>query len=136
MKVLILINTSTEQNSYEALACAFMLATFDHHVQLCLQDSCVYLLHQHAVIKQTLTQHQDVAIHSNTTQTNPSYRFAAMLKSLHMYDLPQAWLSLTSQLPSTNKLATQLCDEWQALLTLHTLTTDDLQHFDTVLNFS
>ncbi len=67
MKFLITINTDSELISYEAIALAFTLATFDHAVQLSFgKDGLTVLMDE-------------------------STRIYGMVQSLELYDLPKAY---------------------------------------------
>ena len=67
MKFLIKINTDSELISYEAIALAFTLATFDHAVQLSFGKN------------------------SLTVLMDESTRIYGMAQSLELYDLPKAY---------------------------------------------
>lgn len=67
MKILIELSSDSELIGYETFALAFLLASFDHHVQLCLLDKSVALL------------------------MDDSTRVFGMIQSLALYDLPVAW---------------------------------------------
>ncbi|OAV12084.1 hypothetical protein D6D69_00465 [Moraxella catarrhalis] len=67
MKFLIHINTDSELISYEAIALALTLATFDHDVQIELGEKVLVLLN------------------------NPKSRIYGMIQSLALYDLPKAY---------------------------------------------
>lgn len=67
MNLLINITTDSELISYEAIALAFLLASFDHKVQLVFDNTdCL---------------------------TNPANRIYGMVQSLALYDLPKAWVT-------------------------------------------
>lgn len=67
MHILIKINTDSELISYEAVALGLLLASFDHHIQLCFDNvDCL---------------------------ANPTTRVYGMVQSLPLYDLPKAWIS-------------------------------------------
>lgn len=67
MKFLITINTDSELISYEAIALAFTLATFDHTVQLSFGKNILTVL------------------------MDTSTRIYGMVQSLELYDLPLAY---------------------------------------------
>lgn len=67
MNILIKIHTDSELIGYEAIALAFLLASFDHHVQLYFLEKSEYLLKD------------------STT------RLFGMVQSLALYDMPMAW---------------------------------------------
>lgn len=67
MNLLISIKTDSELISYEAIALAFLLASFDHKIQLIFDNiDCL---------------------------TNPTNRIYGMIQSLALYDLPKAWVT-------------------------------------------
>lgn len=69
MKILMTITTDSELISYEALALAFVLASFDHPVQLYLDgDVFEVLCDKHS-------------------------RIYGMIQSLELYDMPKAWIN-------------------------------------------
>lgn len=67
MKLLLTITTSSELISYEALALAFFLASFDHQIQVWFKGASDEIL-------------------NDTTS-----RVYGMVQSLALYDLPPAW---------------------------------------------
>ncbi|UNU73413.1 hypothetical protein LU293_00405 [Moraxella nasovis] len=67
MNILIKISTDSELISYEAIALAFTLATFDHVVQLYFYGDSFYIL------------------------ADSTTRAYGMIQSLELYDLPYAW---------------------------------------------
>ena len=69
MKLLIIIQSDSELICYEAFALAFLLASFDHKIQLY------------------------VCTDSLTVLNDPSTRAHGMISSLELYDLPIAWTS-------------------------------------------
>ncbi|WP_394261427.1 hypothetical protein [Moraxella boevrei] len=86
MKILIQINADNVLLCHEALSMAFALVSFDHEIQLFLGDYMCECLH-----------------------AEPDGKFAKMLTSLDLYDMPNFWvnqqnfnkikhLNLTSQL--------------------------------------
>ncbi len=78
MKFLITINTDSELISYEAIALAFTLATFDHAVQLSFGK------------------------HSLTVLMDTSTRIYGMVQSLELYDLPLAYHEFDDDLGKLN----------------------------------
>lgn len=68
MNILISLQSDSELISYETISLAFVLASFDHHVQLHL----------------TTTAH--------TVLFDNSTRLHGMAKSLALYDMPNLWL--------------------------------------------
>ncbi len=71
MKFLINIETDSELVAYEAIALAFVLASFDHTVQLLFKDKSIAVL-----------------------QDNNS-RLYGMVQSLDLYDMGTAWATFT-----------------------------------------
>lgn len=67
MKILIHISTSSELISYEAISLAFLLASFDHQVQLYLSGGSACVL------------------------ADPTSRLYGMIQSLDLYELSVAW---------------------------------------------
>lgn len=67
MNILIKIHTDSELIGYEAVALAFLLASFDHQVQLYLGGASEALLKDN------------------------STRLFGMIQSLALYDMPMAW---------------------------------------------
>ena len=67
MKILIHIQADNELLCHEAFSMAFALASFDHHIQLWLDDACLTIIDQR------------------------SPKLGKMLSSLDMYDMPKAW---------------------------------------------
>ncbi|ELA08427.1 hypothetical protein MOMA_07696 [Moraxella macacae 0408225] len=70
MKILIQINANNTLLCHEALSMAFALASFEHHIQLYLGD---YLC--------------------DCLQNEPGGKFAKMLASLALYDMPNLWVN-------------------------------------------
>ncbi|WP_066799823.1 hypothetical protein [Moraxella oblonga] len=68
MNILIKIQTNSELISYEAISLAFVLASFDHKIQLML------------------------GINSRSLFLDKGTRIYGMIQSLDLYDLPQAWV--------------------------------------------
>lgn len=77
MKILITICTNSELIAYEALSLGFVLASFDHQVQFYLTKN-----------SQPLFDHTD---------DKPQGRPFGMIRSLDLYDLPQAWADFEGQ---------------------------------------
>ena len=67
MNILIHLNSDSELITYEACALAFLLASFDHQVQLCLSPAAI-----------------------GVVQDSGS-RLHGMVKSAPLYDLPPLW---------------------------------------------
>lgn len=67
MNILIKLNSDSELIGYETFALAFLLASFDHHVQLLLSNKSVVLF------------------------DDEHTRVFGMVQSLALYDLPMAW---------------------------------------------
>lgn len=67
MKFLLNIRSDSELITYEAIALAFVLASFDHSVQLYFNGA------------------------SHSVLTDPTSRLYGMVQSLDLYDLPMAW---------------------------------------------
>lgn len=72
MKILIHIQADNELLCHEAFSMAFALASFDHHIQLRLDDACLTIIEQR------------------------SPKLGKMLSSLNMYDMPKAWVTSES----------------------------------------
>lgn len=68
MKILITIKTDSELQSYEATALAFLLASFNHDVQLYFANNVFNILN------------------------HPNSRIHGMIQSLEFYDMPKAWV--------------------------------------------
>lgn len=69
MNIFLYIDSDSELITYEAIALAFTFATFDHKVQLFLDNKCQTLL------------------------TDNTSRIYGMIQSLDLYDMPKAWHS-------------------------------------------
>lgn len=70
MKILIKIHADNDLLCHEALSMAFALASFEHEIQLVLGD---YLIER--------------------LIAEPAGKFANMLSSLDLYDMPNAWVN-------------------------------------------
>lgn len=105
MNILIHLRSDSELISYEAVSLAFVLASFDHQVQLRLARSA------HSVL------------------VDPNSRLHGMIKSLNLYDMPVAWLDGFDELKTDN-----IDGDLLAMLspTPNGLTTDN---FDSELTF-
>ena len=68
MNMLIHIDTNSELISYEAVALAFVLASFEHKVQLYFDGQSIEVL------------------------SDPASRVYGMVQSLSLYEMPVAWL--------------------------------------------
>lgn len=95
MKLLINIGSNSELITYEAIALAFVLASFDHSVQLCFDGA------------------------SHVVLSDPTSRAYGMIQSLPLYDLPVAWANWSDF--DTNTLT----DEIQATLNSNFVFDDD-----------
>lgn len=94
MKILIHLQSATQLLCHEAVALAFALASFDHEIQLWLDDNSL------AVI-----QH--------------SSKLSKMLASLELYDMPKAWISADYKAVSatdTTDIDTGTDTAWQSQL--------------------
>lgn len=68
MKILFNLTSDSELNCYESLSLAFVLASFDHLIQLRLDSAVLPVL------------------------TDSTSRFFGMIKSAPLYDLPPIWV--------------------------------------------
>ncbi len=69
MKILIHIQADNELSCHEAFSMAFALASFEHDIQLWLEEGCLNIIEQ------------------------CSPKLGKMLSSLDMYDMPKAWVT-------------------------------------------
>lgn len=96
MNILLKITTDSELISYEAISLAFVLASFDHHVQILL------------------------TVGSRTLFLDDSTRIFGMIQSLALYDLPQAWVdfdvSNVDVLQNTQKVETLPLQQFDSVL--------------------
>ena len=70
MKIFIHIHANNDLLCHEALSMAFALASFEHDIQLNIGE-CLF----------------------KNLVKEPNGKFASMLSSLDLYDMPKAWLS-------------------------------------------
>lgn len=96
MNILLKITTDSELISYEAVSLAFVLASFDHHVQILLTQS------------------------SRALFLDEKTRIFGMIQSLALYDLPQAWvdfdMSTIDVLQNTQKVETLPLQQFDSVL--------------------
>lgn len=110
MKLLIKINNPSSQLCEEALSLAFAMVAFEHEVQLWLGEDCYPLLFER------------------------NAKFGKMLASLHLYDIPPAWLTMASVPADTlQKQLDQLPDLAKQLTPLPARV--NLAAFDSVMTF-
>lgn len=80
MKILLYLSSDSELINYESISLAFVLASFDHIVQLKIAPNVLPVL------------------------SDPNSRLYGMIQSLSLYDLPAAWvddMALFSHLPQS-----------------------------------
>lgn len=96
MNILLKITTDSELISYEAISLAFVLASFDHHVQILL------------------------TVGSHTLFLDENTRIFGMIQSLELYDLPQAWVDFdvsdVDVLQNTQKVDTLPLQQFDSVL--------------------
>lgn len=96
MNILLKITTDSELISYEAVSLAFVLASFDHHVQILLMQSSWALF------------------------LDEKTRIFGMIQSLELYDLPQAWVDFdvsdVDVLQNTQKVETLPLQQFDSVL--------------------
>lgn len=96
MNILLKITTDSELISYEAVGLAFVLASFDHHVQILLVES------------------------SRALFLDEKTRIFGMIQSLELYDLPQAWVDFdvfdVDVLQNTQKVDTLPLQQFDSVL--------------------